>query len=579
MSTYDTIIKNGTLVDGLRNPKRSADIGIKDGVIAGIGNLKPGDASHTLDAENLIVAPGFVDIHTHYDSQLFWDPYCSSSSWHGATTVIIGNCGYGFAPCRVEDRERTMLSVTRVEAVSLAALKSGIPWDWTTFPEYIDSVTRAPKAINVAINVPLNPLMIWVMGRERAKRGVLPTADEHREMRGLLSEAMDAGAIGFSAQRFGKHTSHPDFDGTPIPTDILHDETMLSLGETLRERNEGFIQYSYTDLAQYFGGPGNEFGKPEQAHPHVEELAGRSGRSILFYPGKVDSALDWVKSCHERGLSVYAQRPTCIMQCPPALMSVSEGANQLDESTTWRDATVGGTEEIIARLNTPEIRARLREDLEGLSVATWVLRRAVAQSNVRYEGMPIGQIAALRKAQSHIDVFLDITTEDGLQGEWSLPACLSPGLETFRRLTDYDHWIPGISDGGAHTKNINTAFYSTLFLMTYVRDHGWLSLEEAHHRLSALPARIAGLQQNLGTLAVGAPADIVVYDLNNLSITEPQKLRDYPANDWRLADRAVGYRWILVSGKLVIENDKETHAFPGRIVHTAQYERNRGSWH
>lgn len=573
MTTYDTIIKGGTVVDGLRNPRRKADVGIKDGIIARIGKLKASDARCVLDADDLIVAPGFVDMHTHYDSQLFWDPYCSSSSWHGATTVIIGNCGYGFAPCKAEDRDRTMLSVTRVESVSFKALKSGMPWDWTTFPEYIQSVTRAPKAVNVAINVPLNPVMVWVMGRDRAKAGVLPSDTEHRQMKRLLHEAMDAGAIGFSAQRFGRHTSHPDFDGTPIPTDVLHDETMLNMGEVLRERDEGYIQYSYTDLAQYFGMPENQFGTPEQAHPHVEQLAERSGRSILFYPGKVDAALDWVRSCHERGLAVYAQRPTCIMQCPPALLNVSNGANQLDESTIWRDSTVGEAEEIKARLNAPDVRARLREDLQGLSVESWILLRANSLANAQYEGMSIGQIASRRGAHSHVDLFLDITTEDDLMSDWSVPACMNPGIDTFKKLTQYDHWIPGISDGGAHTKNINTAFYSTLFLMTYVRDHGWLSLEDAHYKLSALPARIAGLQREIGTLSVGAPADIVIYDLHNLSITEPQRLHDYPANDWRLADRAIGYRWIMVNGSVIIENDKETRVFPGRVVHTDQYER------
>jgi N-acyl-D-amino-acid deacylase len=576
MSTYDTIIRNGTVVDGLRNPRRRADIGIKDGLIACIGELDPSDAESVLEADGLLVAPGFVDLHTHYDSQLFWDPYCSSSSWHGVTTVVIGNCGYGFAPCRVEDRDRTMLSVTRVEAVAFETLKSGMPWNWVTFPEYIESVTRTPKAVNVAINVPLNPLMVWTMGRDRAKAGALPTDEEHREMRRLLHEAMDAGAIGFSAQRFGEHTSHPDFDGTPIPTDILHDETMLSLGEVLRERNEGFIQYSYTDLAEYFGGSANDFGKPEQAHPHVEQLAGRSGRSVLFYPGRVDSALDWVETCHLRGLPVYAQRPTCIMQCPPALLNVIEGANQLDESTTWRGATVGGVEEIKARLNSADVRERLREDLKGLSVDSWILLRASAKANARYEGMSIGQIAAHRHAPSTVDLFLDVTTDDDLKADWLVPACVNPGLDTFKRLTEYDHWIPGISDGGAHTKNVNTAFYSTLFLMTYVRDHGWLSLEDAHYKLSALPARIAGLRENLGTLSVGAAADIVVYDLNKLLVTEPRKLHDYPANQWRLADRGVGYRWVLVNGKVIIEDDQETRVFPGQVVHTAEYERKRG---
>ena len=202
MARFDTIIRGGMIIDGTRAPRRRADIGIKQGRVAKIGRLDPGDAATVLDAGDCIVAPGFVDLHTHYDAQIFWDPYCTLSGWHGVTSVVIGNCGFGFAPVAPEMRERMMLSMTRVEAIPLAAMQAGLPWDWVTFPEFLDSVDRPPKGVNVLPYVPLGPLLVWVIGLDGAKAG--PAADqpeELAELRRLLHEAMDAGGCGWSAQR------------------------------------------------------------------------------------------------------------------------------------------------------------------------------------------------------------------------------------------------------------------------------------------------------------------------------------------------------------------------------------------
>ncbi len=201
MAEFDTLIKGGMVIDGSRSPRYRGDIAIKDGVIAEIGHIEAHRATKVLDADGMIVAPGFVDLHTHYDAQVFWDPYCSISSWHGITTVVIGNCGFGFAPVAPEARERSMLSMTRVEAIPLASMQAGMPWDWETFPEYMDSVERTPKAMNIVPYVPISPILISVLGLEDAKAGRLPTDAEHAEMCRLLNESMDAGACGWSAQR------------------------------------------------------------------------------------------------------------------------------------------------------------------------------------------------------------------------------------------------------------------------------------------------------------------------------------------------------------------------------------------
>src|SRR6187401_232581 len=169
MARFDRVIRGGMIVDGSRLPRFRGDIGIKDGVIAEIGQLRADDADEVIDAGGLIVAPGFIDLHTHYDAQLFWDPYLSLSGWHGVTSVVIGNCGFGFAPVRPEDRERAMLTMTRTEAIPFKAMQAGVPWDWVTYPEFLDSVDRTPKAVNMRAFVPLNPLLNWVLGAERAR--------------------------------------------------------------------------------------------------------------------------------------------------------------------------------------------------------------------------------------------------------------------------------------------------------------------------------------------------------------------------------------------------------------------------
>ena len=250
MASFDLIIQNGLIFDGNRSPRFRGDIGIADGIITAIGKLRASEARRVIDAHGLHVAPGFIDLHTHYDSQLFWDPYCSISGWHGVTSVVIGNCGFGFAPVEPDDRERAMLTMTRNEAVPVACMKQGMPWDWVTFPEFLGSVARTPKSVNVMALMPLTPLMMWTMGFERAKGGELPTEDEHTEMQRLLEEAMDAGARGFSAQRMGPRSIQRDYDGTPMVTDIMHDETMLALGEVMTGRNGGFIQYLYATLGE-----------------------------------------------------------------------------------------------------------------------------------------------------------------------------------------------------------------------------------------------------------------------------------------------------------------------------------------
>ena len=241
MAEYDILIKGGTIVDGTLAPRYTSDVAIKDGKVAKIGGLRGSSAERVLDASGLIVAPGFVDLHTHFEAQIQWDPYCTVSGLHGVTTALTGNCGFGFAPCRPEDRERAMLMMTRNEAIPFDAMKAGMRWDWVTFPEFLDSLDRIPKGINIFTYMPLTPLYVWVMGIDAAKSR-RPTEGEMGEMCRLLHEAMDAGACGWSAQALGEASDQRDFDGSPMVTDPMTDEEILTFARVLGERDEGYIQ-------------------------------------------------------------------------------------------------------------------------------------------------------------------------------------------------------------------------------------------------------------------------------------------------------------------------------------------------
>ena len=306
MAKYDVVIKGGTVVDGTRVPRFRADMAIRDGRIAQIGGVGLDDADTVIDADGLIVAPGFVDLHTHYDAQIQWDPYCTISSWHGVTSLALGNCGFGFAPVRPEARDRAMLMMARNEAIPVEVQREGMLWDWVTFPEFMDSLDRIPKGVNCLSYFPLNPAMIWVMGLEAAKSRPA-TDDERRELRRLFREALDAGACGFSVQRLGEHSLQADFDGTPMPTDTMTDDDIFSFAEVLRERDEGIIQMTEVtaDVSQ------------AKALEFQEKLAEVSGRPILHnavnpveaYPDVVERRLQWLEDCNSRGLTALRTSP------------------------------------------------------------------------------------------------------------------------------------------------------------------------------------------------------------------------------------------------------------------------------
>jgi N-acyl-D-amino-acid deacylase len=561
MSRYDIVIKNGLIFDGSRVPRFRGDIAIRNGVIAAIGRIDETDAARVIDAEGLHVAPGFIDLHTHYDAQLFWDPYCTLSGWHGVTSVVIGNCGFGFAPVAPEMRERAMMSMTRVEAIPFASMQQGMPWDWVSFPEYLDSVERAPKAMNILPYVPVAPLLISVLGFDDAKAGRLPTEAEHVELCRLFEEALEAGAHGWSAQRLlpdGPSAVQLDYDGTPMVTDVMHDATCEALAGVLGKRNQGFMQMTISS------------GSVEHDRGHMERLATLSGRPLLWnvvqaYDHKPEvhrAGLKWLASCRERGIRVYGQGVTT----DAGFAFTFEDWNLWDDRPAWREATLGSVEERLAKLADPARRPSLRGQVPLTvtgPIKDIVVTGPRTDETERWKDHTIGQVAEVL-GKHPVDAMLDIAVADGLRTEF-FAAPPNVSLANLKDIIDDPYVLFGVSDGGAHTKFFTAGRYPTETLCKLVREHTMLSLEEAHWRLSALPATLAGFE-NRGVLRPGAPADIVVYDYEKLEVLPSEIVHDLPGGEWRRVQRARGYRYILVNGAVTIEDDRETNVFSGRLL-------------
>ncbi len=572
MQAYDIQLKSGTIIDGTRAPRFTGDVWIKDGKIAHIGESTTNQAKRTIDASGLIIAPGFVDLHTHYDAQIRWDPWCTISGWHGVTSVVLGNCGFGFAPVKPDFQERSMLTMTRTEAIPYESMKEGMDWDWETIPEYLDSLENADKGVNVIQYMPTASLMTYVMGLEAAK--TRPATDAERaEMKRLLHEGMDAGLCGFSIQRLGPDSVQADFDGSPMVTDTMADEDILALAEVLRERDEGFIQI--TQAA----------GPIKKDLAFLEKLADTAQRPILhnvIAPARRDPEvhrrpLRWIDDCRERGLPIYAQCGTG----RSGFAFTLEHWNLYDASPAWREVTTGSKEEKLAKIQDPELRQRLIEEAEAADKRLQVIQAGVGgnpkylivqdvaghEELEHYVGRSVGDIGA-EEGKHHIEVILDLSLKGDLKVEFLGPDKGSNAEFMGEMMNDSDYAIPGVSDGGAHTKFFTGGSYTTDFLSWLVRDENVVSLEEAHYRLSNLPAQAAGFRDR-GVLHEGAAADIVVYDLNELSIDPPwigNIEHDLPAGEWRRVQRAIGYKAIIVNGEVTFEDGNCTGATPGRLL-------------
>jgi N-acyl-D-amino-acid deacylase len=571
MEGYDIHVSGGTIVDGTGKPRRRGDLWIKDGRIAQIGGRARGVSARVIDATGKIVAPGFVDCHTHYDAQIRWDPWCTISGWHGVTSVVLGNCGFGFAPCAPDFRDRSMLTMTRTEAIPYESMRQGMGWDWETIPEYLDSLDRTNKGVNVIQYMPTASLMTYVMGLEAAK--ARPATDQERkEMQRLLHQGMEAGLAGFSIQRLGPNSVQADFDGTPMVTDTMVDEDILCLAEVLAERDEGSIQITQAT------------GRLSADYAFVEKLAAVAQRPILYNvvtiarsnPDIHRKPMAWIEQCRQKGLPIFAQCGTG----RAGFAFTLEHWNLYDASPAWRAVTTGTKADKIEKMQDPELRAALVAEAEeadrrlraiqagvGGQPSKLIVQGVNRQADLqRYVGRSVGEIAE-EEGKHPIEAMLDLSLAGDLNVEFLGPDKGS-NAEFMAELMSSPYSIPGVSDGGAHTKFFTGGAYSTDYLTWLVRDEGRVTLEDAHYRLSNLAAEAAGFKDR-GVLREGAAADVLVYDLEELAIDPPwigDVVTDLPGDEWRRVQRAKGYQQIIVNGEITFENGECSGATPGRLL-------------
>lgn len=571
MDGFDLVIKNGTVIDGTRFPRFEADIGIADGKIAKIGHIEDTGTARIVDARGLIVAPGHVDTHTHYDAQIFWDPTCSNAGENGITTVVTGNCGFGFAPVHIKDRERAMLMMETTEQIPAIQMQTALPWSWETFPELVDAMRRTPKSVNLTMFLPINAVMFYVMGEEAKHRR--PTAAEIEEMKRLVHEAMDAGACGISLSFMGRENNHVDVDGSPMPTDIMHKDDACAIAGALGERREGMIQ-----VISQIGPIGDR--------SISEELARATGRPILhnvfsvseYTPDLHRQSMSWLDQMNAQdGIEMYAATVICRAWNETELFN-SPGCS-LDALDVYRELTFCKTaEEKRAKLLDPDFRRRFNESYNpvmfeatagGLADYTVIGMGPGSNDNRGYVGRTLGEIA-VAEAKSEVDAFIDTALESDLRIELKTPGIAIDPAKVADLLT-HTHVLAGASDGGAHTKNFSGGQWTTDLMLWLVRDNPLMSLEEMHYRLSYQPARAMRIKDR-GALLEGMAADILIYDLDELYFDQSrfEVVHDQPGGDWRRKARAGGYRHIFVNGEQTFEQDRRTGATPGIYLADAQ---------
>ena len=501
MAEYDLVIRGGTFVDGTGVPRSRSDVAIKDGRVARIsGRINPAGAKE-LDAGGCFVAPGAIDLHTHYDAQVNWDPYCSLSGWHGVTSLTIGQCGFGFAPTRPEDRDLNMRMMNRIEAIPLESMRKGMRWDWETFPEYMDSLDRQGLGLNVGALFPFSPLRGYVLGMMPARERTSVTEEELNQMKQLFYDGMAAGAFGFSSNMNMEDKAE---DGSFLPSQVASREEFLALSDVLSQFGVGHIGQTL--------GVGLTPERRKEMRALHKEMMRVSGRPFNISDTTLEEAPEWVESCRAEGLVAMRQTGST----PLTLQFKLAEYNLFDYMPSWVQPLVGSPEERAAKLRDPEVRAAMKRDAEEMKDfrTDWSMTKVaevVHERNHRYEGLTIQQLGEAM-GKGPVDAFLDLALDEDLETEYLTepfedPERLSALQQKF--MEPYSHI--SFSDGGAHTRFSNTSSWPVFWLSHWIRDKEIMNLEQAHHKMSTIPAWLAGFN-NRGTLRIGDWADIMVYN-------------------------------------------------------------------
>ena len=566
MAEYDLVIRGGTVVEGTNVPRYKADVAVKDGRVAMIGGRIQGAGAKEIDASGCIVAPGAIDLHTHYDGQLNWDPYCTPSGWFGVTSLTIGQCGFGFAPTRPEDREQNMRMMNRIEAIPLESMRQGMRWDWETFPEYLDSLDGQGLGLNVGALFPFSPLRGYVLGMMPARERRSVTEAELNQMKQLFYEGMQAGAFGIAGNRSAE--DHPE-DGGYLPSHVASDEEWLGLAEVMSHFNVGHLGWDIGNVPV--------FNDRKEQHELLTRMLNASGRPLQLILGNSES-FDWLESMRAQGLPVVEQVAINPIEGTYKLAEY----NMFDIVPDWIDPLVGDPEERMIKLQAPGVREAMKRGIEELkskrvaSINTELYRinwsmtkvhEVVYDRNLKYLGMSVQEVADAT-GKHPVDAFLDLALDEQLQTVFTVPqGPIDPYAEDLVKRIKGPYGHISLSDGGAHTRYFTGAYWPVYFLATYVRDGEIMSLEEAHYKMSVYPAWLASFKDR-GTLRVGAWADVMVYELDKLGMLydKPVYAKDFPGGEPRFIQKPKGLRYTIVNGTVTFEGNDSTGALPGKLL-------------
>jgi N-acyl-D-aspartate/D-glutamate deacylase len=554
--TYDLKITGGTIVDGSGKPGFTGDIGVKDGKVVALGKAD-GAADTTIDATDKVISPGFVDVHTHYDAQILWDRMLSISPWHGVTTTVIGNCGFGVAPTKAIHRKLIMQTLEKVEGMSLEALEAGLgmSWPFETFPQYLDALEKRGSAINVAALFGHTPLRLYVMGEESTERAA--TADEIAAMKKLVREAMDAGAIGFGTS---VSVSHNGYAGKPVPSRQATVEEMDALVSVMGELKRGLMQITI----------GRDFSTrhmAEVSRKYNVPVTWTALLSYLYGPGGHRKQLDLAAEQRKAGALVIPQvscRPLNFefTFAEPFIFDVMKFMNEL----AVEDAKSPGTRR--RAYFDPAWREKLRSEVTPLFRNWWDrVIIAWAPSARELEEQPLTAVAA-KLGKDPVDLALDLALANDLQARFRMAVMNFDEKEVAELITD-PNTIIALSDAGAHASQLCDACYSTYLLGHWVREKKAFTIEQAVHNLTQRPAEMFGITDR-GLLAEGRPADVVVFDPMTVGPGPLKRVYDLPAGADRLVSEASGIDAVIVNGKLIRRGGKDAVApndkLPGRLL-------------
>jgi N-acyl-D-amino-acid deacylase len=575
---YDLLIRGGTVVDGTGAPARRADVAITDGRFAAVGTaddpVLTGQATRTIDAEGLLVTPGFVDVHTHYDGQATWDPLLTPSCWHGVTTVVMGNCGVGFAPAAPDRHEWLIGLMEGVEDIPGAALAEGIQWNWESFPQYLDALDACPHALDIGTQVPHGAVRAYVMG-ERGARNEPATPTDIEQMAAVVREAIRAGALGFSTSRT---LAHRAIDGEPVPGTFAAEDELFGIGRVLGELGTGVFELAPA------GALGEDLAAPAREVDWMRRLAGTIDRPVSFVLAQVNSAPDlWRELLDECGRAVaegVPLRPQVHARTTSLLLGLST-FHPFSFTPAWAEVALLPPADQAARMQDPDFRRRVVGQMADTQhdplIAGFMSpdRLFPLGDPPDYEPTPDKSVAARAavEARDAWDLLFDLLQQDGGRELLNAPILnyANGTLDDAHEMLVHPATAWGLGDGGAHASQTCDASSSTFLLTHWARDRkgARLTVEQAVQKMTSATAALFGLGDR-GVIATGYKGDVNLVDFEGLRLHRPELVHDLPGGAKRLVQRASGYVATVVSGEVTLENGEDTGARAGRLVRGAR---------